>query len=449
MSLELKDYFLPYQKAWLADQSRFKVWEKSRRVGATYVQSFEDVRYCAERPRQKVYFSSADETAAKEYIDYSQQWCEVYNIVASVSGDVIVDLEHDINATSVTLLNGSRIFAMSSSPRRFRSKGGKVVLDEFAFHDNPKALWDAARPCIMWGAPLRIMSTYNGSSNLYYRFVDDIKAKKLPWNLHTTSIITAVDQGLADRITRSKLTEEQRAAWLAEERANSRDETTWQQEYCCVPMDESVAFLPYDLIGHCEREYDYGDLSTVSGELFVGMDIGRSHDLTVIWVLEELGTARITRAVIVMEKAPFHAQRDTLFGVLNHPKLHRACIDATGLGMQLAEESAREFGEYRVEQVTFTQRVKEEIAFGTRRAFDNREVVIPSEAAIREDLHNIRKTMTAAGNIRIDSGRDDRGHSDRFWALSLALHAASTDQYVPLNVTSRQGYTMPGIVRGY
>ena len=59
-------YFLPYQQRWLKDKSRFKIWQKSRRIGATYCQSYEDVRDCVEGTVKKVFFSSADESAGKE-----------------------------------------------------------------------------------------------------------------------------------------------------------------------------------------------------------------------------------------------------------------------------------------------------------------------------------------------------------------------------------------------
>jgi hypothetical protein len=39
-----KDYFLPYQVAWIADDSHFKLWDKSRRIGATYAESYRAVR---------------------------------------------------------------------------------------------------------------------------------------------------------------------------------------------------------------------------------------------------------------------------------------------------------------------------------------------------------------------------------------------------------------------
>ena len=67
-------YFLPYQRRWLADRSRMKIWEKSRRIGATYAQSYEDVRDCVENPATNVWFSSADESAAREYIALCERW---------------------------------------------------------------------------------------------------------------------------------------------------------------------------------------------------------------------------------------------------------------------------------------------------------------------------------------------------------------------------------------
>ena len=152
-------HFLPYQIRWLNDNSKIKIWEKSRRIGATYVQSFEDVQDCLNKKVPAVWFSSADESAAKEYIDYCEQWVKLFHITAKRLGEVIIDNDKDIKALVIEFKNGTKIHALSSNPKGFRSKGGKVVLDEFAFHNNPEELWKAARPCITWGYPLRILST--------------------------------------------------------------------------------------------------------------------------------------------------------------------------------------------------------------------------------------------------------------------------------------------------
>ena len=92
-------------------------------------------------------------------------------------------------------------------------------------------------------------------------------------------------EGLVDRIYHRETTKEEQQAWMDNEEQNCFDEYTWQQEYCCVAVDEATAFLPYDLISTCELDDILRSLSEVSNDLYVGVDIGRRKDLTVIWVL--------------------------------------------------------------------------------------------------------------------------------------------------------------------
>jgi len=418
-------YFLPYQGRWLADASRIKIWEKSRRIGATYVQAYEDVRDCAAKAVPKVWFSSADESAAREYIEYCEKWAKLFHLAAENLGLVLLDSEKDIKTFTIQFANGTKIHALSSNPKAFRSKGGKVVWDEAAWHDDQDKMWAAARPTITWGFPLRILSTHNGKSCRFYRFVEAVKKGKLPWSLHTTPIELAVAEGLADRIVGRDLTEGERAAWLETERESVGDEDTWLQEYRCIPVDEAAAFLTYELLASRSVAGIIRPLSETTGNLYVGVDIGRKKDLTVIWVLEQCGPVLVTRLVKILERTPFHMQRQALFAILGHRAMRRACIDATGLGMQLAEESQRAFGQYRVEAVTFSGAVKESLAYPLRAALEDARLVLPDDHEIREDLHSVRKVTTAAGNIRFDvAATEARGHADRFWAAALARHAA-------------------------
>ena len=80
--------FLPYQIKWLKDKSQIKIWRKSRRIGATYVQAFEDVIDALTlKIRGKVcdvWFSSADITAAKEYIMYCEYWAKLLNFAMKI-----------------------------------------------------------------------------------------------------------------------------------------------------------------------------------------------------------------------------------------------------------------------------------------------------------------------------------------------------------------------------
>ena len=442
------EYFLPYQMKWLNDKSKIKIWEKSRRIGATYVQSFEDVQDCINKKVPAVWFSSADESAAKEYIDYCEKWVKFFHAVAKSRGEQVIDSDKDIKAFVIEFKNGTKIHALSSNPKAFRSKGGKVVLDEFAFHNNPDELWKAARPCITWGYPLRILSTHNGQNCLYYKFIDQVVKGKLNWSHHKTPIQLAVDEGLVDKILQRKTTREERDAWIQNEKDNCFDEYTWLQEYCCIAVDEACAFLPYDLISTCELDDILRPLSEIKNDMFIGMDIGRKKDLTVIWVLEKLENILYTRSVIELVKMPFHKQEEILSEVLSCKPFRRCCPDSTGIGMQLSENAQIKFGKYRVEPIMFTNRVKEELAYCLRTHFEDRTVFIPKQHEIREDLHSIRRITTTANNIRFDADRSDNGHADRFWALALALHAAGNGTG-EIHISSRQKFETLKLVNGF
>src|SRR5574344_841055 len=442
-------YFLPYQLRWLKDKSKIKIWEKSRRIGATYVQSFEDVQDCINKRVPAVWFSSADESAAKEYIDYCEQWVKYFHGIVKNWGEVVIDSDKDIKALVIQFKNGTKIHALSSNPKGFRSKGGKVVLDEFAFHNNPEELWKAARPCVTWGYPLRILSTHNGQNCLYYKFIEQVNKGQLNWSLHKTPIQVAVSEGLVDKIYQRQTSKDEQEAWMQNEKDNCFDEYTWLQEYCCIAIDEACAFLPYELIATCEMQNVLKSLETIRGDLYVGIDIGRRKDLTVIWCIERFENNKYTRKVKVLEKTPFHIQYEIISEILKHPKLRRCCIDSTGIGMQLAEQAVRDFGQYRVEAVMFTNKSKEEMAYNLRTNFEDKQVVIPAEHDIREDLHSIQKITTKAGNIRFDAETSEvNGHADRFWALALALIACGTP-YTPIDIKTRKRYETLKLIESF
>ena len=69
--------------------------------------------------------------------------------------------------------------------------------------------------------------------------------------------------------------------------------------------------------------------------------------------------------------------------------------------------------------------MKEELAYPVKAAFEDLNLRIPFDRDLQSDLRAIKKETTAAGNIRFSADRSENGHADRFWALALALHAAS------------------------
>jgi phage FluMu gp28-like protein len=155
----------------------------------------------------------------------------------------------------------------------------------------------------------------------------------------------------------------------------------------------------------------------------MGVDVGRDHDLTSIWINQRVAGVHLTRYRVDLQNAPFNEQERVLYELLELPGLRRVCMDNTGIGRQMVERAQQRFGEYKVEAVTFSGPVKEELAYPVKAAFEDRTVRIPNDAKIRADLRSIKKETTAAGNIRFTADRGKNGHADRFWALALALHA--------------------------
>ncbi|MCK4294081.1 MAG: hypothetical protein KAY65_12860 [Planctomycetes bacterium] len=150
------------------------IWEKSRRIGATYADSYKacrDRNLCDER--RDLWFSSADESAALEYALYCRQWCELMEIVIKETTEELEDEKgYKYNNYVIEFPNGSRANCLTSNPRRFRSKGGDVVLDEFAWHDQAGEMLDAALPTTTWGYTIRILSTHNGEGSVFNKIVE-------------------------------------------------------------------------------------------------------------------------------------------------------------------------------------------------------------------------------------------------------------------------------------
>ena len=435
----MSDFWLPYQKRWLSDESLIKFAEKGRREGFTYVQSYEDVRDCVtqryfrkNRPL-KVWFTSADLSAAKEYIDYCKEWANFYNEVAKDLGEVIIDTEKDIKAYCLAFSNGAKIYALSSNPSQFRSKGGKVVIDEFAFHKDQKGLWKAVfASAKMWGYPIRVISTHNGQQTNFFKIIQLIKLGKLQYSLHTVPIQLAVAEGLADKIKGRKLTKKEREEFLEEMKADAGDELTWQEEFCCIAVDEATAFITYEMINNCKEsgvKKDFQELEKLN-DLYPGYDVARKNHLSVISILEKINNVKYLRYQVEMRNIKFRDQKTCLYSFLKLKNLRRACIDRTGIGANIAEDAQLDFGKTKVEDVNFTNASKEEMATLFYIALEDRnlKIDINTPQEVIEDWHSIKKITTKANNTRLDTDDSDGRHADNFWSTALANYASSSKQ---------------------
>lgn len=466
---------LPYQMAWINDDSALKLGDKSRRTGWTYVEAYDVVSRRWRKTnnvKRDCWFSSADESAAREFIEYCAFWADkLFNQIAQVVTQQFTDPETKDSVTALVIRcpNGCKIVAMTSNPNRFRSKGGDVILDEYAFHKNARAMYDAASPVTQWGGSIHIFSTPNGEDSFYNTLVTNCKKvlaalgvtdfsdrSKFPafeamrqmartmnilpvFSYHRVTIVDAINQGIVEKINEQSGRNMTRDEFLQECRDKSRSEDGFNQEYMCTPSADASAWLPYHLITSCEHDdCPRADvpLTGYTGNLAtVGVDVGRERDLTVISVMEIVGDVKWMRQRLELIKMSLPDQLDVLSAVLLQLRLLRCCIDKTGIGLGLYEFAARKFGASRIEGVHFTPAAKEDMAVRMKGSFEDRGLRITArDQVLRDDLHRVRKMTTAAGNIRFEGERTSEGHADRFWSVGLSLLAGESS-HVPFEFT--------------
>ena len=410
-----------YQKRWVLDNSRFKIGLMTRQGGKSFSTSLEAVSD-AMRRKTKWVFLSAGERQSKELMLTASNHVRAYNKALDWIEDAYrAEDNTEYKQLEIRLPNGSRIIGLPANPFTARGHSAHVLLDEFAFHKDSRSIWTALFPTVTRGYKIRIISTPQGRQNMFYRLWTD--AGRTGWSAHKTTIFDAVAQGLP-------LVDDQMNPITPEDlRRALNDQEAWEQEYLCKFLDEATAFLIYEMIGEIEHDkclWDGVDFRTApAGDYYIGFDIGRRKDLSVIWTVEDVAGIAVTREVLVMEKARFRVQEQALFDRISALSPRKALIDETGLGMQLAENAMEKFPS-QAEGVYFSAPVKEQLATGLRVRVEDKTVRIPIDRDIREDLHSIRKITTAAGNTRYDADSSEtKGHADRFWALALACHGMS------------------------
>ncbi len=428
-----KKYFLPYQIDWINDKSPLRIMEKSRQVGITYADAFHSVEIAsAKGARHDVYISTRDKMQARLSIEDCKRWAEILELVLTDLGEIVFDEKYNASAYVIQFSNGRRIYAMSSNPNALAGKRGHVKLDEFALHEDQRLLYRIAKPVTTWGGTLSIISTHRGVNTVFNEIIRDILESGNPmgWSHHKVAIADAVSQGIVERINEKTGKDESREDFLRRLRSECIDEEQWLQEYCCIPADESSAFITHDMITACEdphlRLLSFEELQKLiirnpKSSFYIGMDVASRVDLCVIDVGEKIGDVMWDRARIELSEIKYSEIEFELFRLLALPQVKRACIDETS-NIQLGERATQYFG-WKVEPVTFTLSLKQELAFGLRRDFEDRKLRLVRDDKLRSDLRALKKQVTASGHIRFD-GEVENSHCDRTWAKALRQYAA-------------------------
>jgi phage FluMu gp28-like protein len=440
------DLLLPYQLAWVNDSAKFKIGVQSRQTGKSFGTACEAVTSALMEPGTKWVCLSAGERQALEWLEKCKEWATAWKMaIEGYVEDRTGAGETMLKQGEIRFANGSRIIAIPANPSTARGYSANIVLDEFAYHEDPDKIWAAMFPSltnplantfldrvaalysgervdtITRDMKIRVVSTFNGRGNKFFELWDKREANG--YSGHLVTIYDAIRDGLP--LNAEKL------------RQGLDDAEAWAQEYECDPRDTSNVLLPYDLIALAESaeatEVVDPDYWTQRGNaVFCGIDFGRTNDPTVCWTLERRGDVLVTTDVLVLKGVDTPEQVDRLRSRI--ARAARVAFDYTGPGIGMGDYMKKEFGEYepakhnfgKVELCTFTVGFKRELFPLLRRSFEApTKIRVPISRVIREDLHAMQQVVSN-GEYNYWAPRTREGHSDRCTALALARRAAGT-----------------------
>lgn len=441
-------YFLPYQERWIDDESTLKLAEKSRRVGFTYASSYRMFQKCMKRGRGFTqWVSSRDQLTAQELIrDYVSKWCALANVAAKgMYGDnvQVFDADKDIKAFVCEFPNGARIVSLSSTPEVFAGKGGDVFLDEVDLHQDGGRLIDMSMLCIMWGNQLEAVSAYR---------VDG--TKDTPWakmiasargenpqgaSLHRVTIDDALAEGLAEKIAETTGKPQSRERLRAKMRALCRTTAAWESQFLCIVQDAGGRLIPTAKIVACEMPAE--ELAAMvarnpAAPRFGGYDVARRLHASAWHEYALIGNGLYLADRQTWHGADFATQEAWISARMtdaNTPRVSRMAMDATGLGMQMAERMAKKFPG-RVDQVNLESHRRTELCAMLADRFERLRIFVPANDQLRADLSGPIRATARNGALRIivpafEGEGGETSHCDEFMAAVLANSAADAGAF--------------------
>lgn len=475
--------FRPYQAPVFHDRtSGILVLHWSRQIGKSFTLASWAVDRLLTRPGRLVTVLSNSRDNGAEFLQKCTEVCRLMGLaeeqVTSANvGDANVFVAEDQSADlsyeamrmelRITLrdpadgtLRTGRIKVLAANPRTARGFSGDLILDEFAFHEDSQAIWEAAEPILSSNPDFlcRIASTGNGRHNMFYQMASgDGPYDGTPFDsasgfkVSRVSRTEAWKQGVKvyDPKTREPITPH-------EAESRSLDKRAYRQNYECEFADENSALLTHALVGAAERSIitidrqawtpaALGRMYRAENDLYVGADFGRHRDRSSVPVAEKVGRVLRVIAWLRMEGMRLPAQQEQLEVVMKMPRFRGFAGDATGIGLGICENLEDQFGA-RIEGVNFgttepvtdrivaegrkrlTARVTEIMATDLVAQFEDRTIEIPVDQELRDSLRKPEKIVSPGGRVSIAAERDGADHADDFWGLALLVRAATRDR---------------------
>jgi phage FluMu gp28-like protein len=471
MKYDHKDIELDFwQDDFIRNRNRYISLLKSRQTGFSFVVAIKGLVKALDPARTQYtkQFVSYNEEDAQEKIRYARQFYD--SIPNRYKKKLVHQTATMLEFEDVGSKTTSRLISLPCRPPRGRN--GDVCLDEFAIYlpRLSKEIYTAASFCTLRRGCIEVGSTPLGTIGKFYEICTNRESYPnfdryfIPWWYAKVmckdvrgAVQFAKDMETAERVERFGT---DRLISLFQ---NSTLED-FQQECECVFIDSSASYISLELIYantpgrreedipaniekdedyfaakrdveiHCFKDADELILNyspeKYGSPLFMGLDIGRTSDATVFYIIGVINGKKRSVLRHEMRNADFDAQTAVLNKLMENLPIYRCCIDDGGIGRNLAENAHKRYGE-RAELYHFGLQSKEILAMGVRTGLERREYELDNDRNFHAQIHSIKRTPSSGGSFRYDAERNEKGHADSFWAWALASYATDGKKIEP------------------
>lgn len=444
---------------------------KSRRIGITWAEALRQVLVASSADGCSCYYVSTSQVLGREYIETAADWARALELQRP--GRVLARTGKAIQADRIRFASGHVLDAVTSNPRALRGRGGDVVVDEAAHHQDLEAMLKAAFAVKTWSAfGITLISTHNGAESPFAELTREVELGRRRGILHACDLETAVADGLYRRIcalSRIQWSPAQEREWVDDKLT----EPGADEEYRCIPARSGSVYFRRDLLErqayadgavlHWRPGDDYlhrpdresttrswcrEHLDPILRRLpdrlpvSIGGDFARSGDgdLSCLALLvERQDLSRAVPLVIELRGVPYDDQWIVLRYLIDFlgDRLGRVVVDGAGNGGWLAEQAVAYLGPGIAEGVSMTSEWKVREFGRTRLGLEERRLWIPADLDIRGDfgLIRLKKGAPEVPDLRTRSTRDGgKRHADACVAIVAAV-AATSDPPDPPDVS--------------
>lgn len=472
---------LPYATSFFENPTRVKLWEKSRRIGASWsTAAVASVRAAAKKAAairgMDVWYIGYNKDMAVEFINDCAFWSREYQLAAgAVQEEVFEDEDKDILTFVIRYASGHRVTALSSRPSNLRGKQGIVIIDEAGFHEDLPGLMKAAIALLMWGGEVWVISSHNGVESDFNLLIEECRAGKKPYYVHKTTLDDALEDGLYQRICLKlgrEWTPEGEKAWrqeLVDFYGEDADE-----ELFCIPSLSGGKYFSIFTLEQAMRDCDAPilrlekpDSFTVKSDLertreisdwlrlevepiftarvnpnlksFVGQDFARDSGLSCFLPIQEM--ANLVRAPLLaleMRNIPFEQQRQILFWFCDRlPNFCGGALDARGNGHYLSEVAMQRYGELRIHQIKATPTWYGEHWPKYRAGLEGGKMLLPNSTDWKDD-HRLVESIKGIPTLpdKTFKGSDGKPRHGDSAIAGLLAYFASLNPAAPIEFQS-------------